>query len=78
MNATANPNRSIILSARVLNTINSLPIDDKIAIASAVAGEIILGANASGELTPLQNLVFAMIRQYVKHDTDHNAIVPIA
>lgn len=48
MNATANPNRSIILSARVLNTINSLPIDDKIAIASAVAGEIILGANASG------------------------------
>lgn len=78
MNATASTSKSIILSERVLNTINSLPVDDKIAIASAIAGEIILGANAAGALTPLQNLVFAMIRQYVKHDTDHFAIVPRA
>lgn len=78
MNAISSPSRSIILSERVLNTINSLPADDRIAIASAVAGEIILGANASSALTPLQNLVFAMIRQYVKHDTDHFEIVPRA
>ena len=75
---TASATRSIILSERVLNTINSLPVDDRIAIASAVAGELILGASASGELTPLQNLVFAMIRQYVKHDTDNCVIIPRA
>lgn len=81
MNATtttASASRSIILSERVLNTINSLPVDDRIAIASAIAGEIILGASAAGELTPLQNLVFAMIRQYVKHDTDNCVIIPRA
>ncbi len=61
--------RPIILTPRVINTINSLPVDDRIAIAGALCGEMILGADASACLTPLQSLVFAMIRQYVEHDS---------
>lgn len=64
-------NAPVYFSPRVLDTINSLPDTDRKAIAAAIAGEFILGTDSSADLTPLQNLVFAIIRQYVKHDT-HN------
>lgn len=58
----------IFISPRVINTINSLPETDRKAIAEAITGELILG-NASADLTPMQSLVFAIIRRYVDHDT---------
>ena len=60
---------SLFISPRVINTINSLPAADRVAVASAIAGELILGGKAKGELTPVQNLVFEIIRSYVKRDT---------
>ena len=64
----------IFISPRVLNTINSLPMEDRIAVATAITGEMLLGGDASGELTPMQQLVYTIIRQYVRHDT--NTVMP--
>jgi len=62
-------NSAIYISPRVINTINALPENDRIAVASAITGELILGAQASDHLTPLQTLAFSIIRSYVKNDT---------
>lgn len=63
-------NSAIYLSPRVINTINALPENDRIAVASAIAGELILGDRASGHLTPMQTLAFTIIRSYVMSDTN--------
>ncbi len=59
----------IILSPRVINTINALPDADRIAVANALTGEFILGTGTPTDLTPLQTLAMAVIRQYVRHDS---------
>lgn len=59
----------VFLSPRVINTINSLPDADRIAVANAVTGEFILGTGAPEGLTPLQSLAMAVIRQYVRRDS---------
>lgn len=68
-------NQSIVLSAHVINTIKSLPKEEKLAIVSAIAGELILGANIDDELTPSQSMLYAIIRDYVRRDSVrfHNA-----
>lgn len=58
----------VFFSPRVLSTINALPENDRKAIAAAITGEFILGAQ-TGDLTPVQTLVMAIIRRYVEHDT---------
>lgn len=62
-------NSAIYLSPRVINTLNALPEDDRIAVASAITGELILGAQATDHLTPMQTLAFTIIRSYVRSDT---------
>ncbi len=62
-------NSAIYLSPRVINTLNALPEDDRIAVASAITGELILGARATDHLTPMQTLAFTIIRSYVVNDT---------
>lgn len=59
----------VFLSPRVINTINSLPDADRIAVANAVTDEFILGIGAPAHLTPLQTLAMAVIRQYVRRDS---------
>lgn len=59
----------VFLSPRVIHTINSLPDADRIAVANAVTGEFILGTGTPADLTPLQTLVMAVIRQYVRRDS---------
>lgn len=61
--------KSILITPHVINTINSLPIDERVAIASALTGELILGKNPSKELSPLQEMIYSIIRYYVKQDT---------
>lgn len=57
------------VSNRVINTIQSLPEEDRIALSAALVGEMILGGEASTELTPIQALAYQIIRRYVKQDT---------
>lgn len=61
---------SIVITQHVINTINSLPMEERLAITAALAGEMILGADSSKALTPTQEMIFAMIKSYVKRDTE--------
>lgn len=60
-------NSSIIISDHVINTINSLPAEDRNAIAQALATEMILGCEAA--LAPVQKMLYSVIRFYVKRDS---------
>lgn len=61
---------TFVITPNVINTINSLPLEERVAMVSALAGELILGATrAEGELTPMQEVMYSMIRGYVRRDT---------
>lgn len=60
---------SILITPQVINTINSLPDEQREAIAIALAGELFLGDNYQRNLTPFQEMLFAIINFQVKQDT---------
>lgn len=62
-------NQSIVLTPHVLNTINSLPEEERIAITCALAGEMILGNSSDNGLTPEQSLIYTIIRDYIRRDS---------
>ena len=57
---------TFIITPHVINTINSLPVEERIAITAALAGEMILGTDST-------EIIFSMIRQYVRRDTERFA-----
>ena len=63
---------SFFISPRVIDTVNSLPDVDRQAITSALSREFILGTDPYSGLTPIQGMLYAMIRHYVEQDTEHN------
>lgn len=60
---------SILITPHVINTINSLPDDERTAIANTLAAELILGEKPNTSLSPMQEMVYSIIRFYVKQDT---------
>lgn len=60
---------SILISPRVINTINSLPEEERIAVVSAFVGEMIMGVDVEDSLTPTQTMLYAVIKSYVQRDT---------
>ena len=62
-------NQSIVLSQNVLNTIKSLPIEQQYSIVSAIAGEMIFDAVVGNELTAEERRLYAIIKTYVKQDS---------
>ncbi len=60
---------SVIISKRVINTINSLQSADRQPISNALSMEFILGLNPESTLTPMQNVIYSIIRFYVNQDT---------
>ena len=63
-------NQSIVISPRVISTIQALPYDDRIAVVSALAGELILGQNPEANLSPMETMLYQMILSYVRHDSN--------
>lgn len=61
--------KAFVISDHVINTINALPAEERIAVTTALAAEMILGADTRGQLTPMQEVLYSMIRQYVERDT---------
>lgn len=63
---------TFVISPRVINTINSLPVEERLAVTSALAAELILGAESAGDasLTPMQEVIYSMIKMYVRRDTE--------
>lgn len=62
-------NKSLVFSADVLRTIQSLPEDERVNIASAIAGQFILGCEIREDLSPMENLIFTMISSSVARDS---------
>jgi hypothetical protein len=60
---------TIVLSQSVINTIQSLPQDERLTIAAAIAGEMILGREVRQDLTPFENLIYTMISCNVERDS---------
>ncbi len=52
---------SFVITPHVINTINSLPMEERLAITAALAGEMILGADSRTTLTPVQEMIYSMI-----------------
>lgn len=63
---------AFFISPRVIDTINSLPLVDRLPITNALSAELILGQDPTESLTPMQNILYAMIRFYITQDTDRN------
>lgn len=60
---------SILITPHVINTINSLPDEERTAIANTLAAELILGEKPEASLSPMQEMIYSIIRFYVKQDT---------
>ena len=60
---------NIVLSRYVINTINSLPENERLSIASALAGEMILGAKLTNELNPREEMLYSVIRNFIMRDS---------
>lgn len=61
---------ALVISSHVINTLNSLPENERVAVTSALAAELILGEDVAGAgLTPMQLMLYSMIKSYVKRDT---------
>lgn len=65
---------TMVITSKVVDTINSLPPEDRGTISTALAQEFILGRDPAETLTPFQAMVYAMIRSYVSRDTRRMAL----
>lgn len=63
-------NDSIVITPHVINTINSLPKEERVAVTSAFVCEMIMGVNPEKELTSLQTMLYSVIRFYVQQDSE--------
>ena len=63
----------VYISPRVIDTITSLPQKDRQPISNALSMEFILGIDPTDTLTPMQAMLYTMIKFYVRQDTErHN------
>jgi len=66
-------NQSILITPRVLQAINALPMDERVAVVSAIAGEMFLGHAPGSALSPMETIIYSMIRSYIQHDSQRLA-----
>ncbi|MDE6278220.1 MAG: hypothetical protein K2M06_08965 [Muribaculaceae bacterium] len=64
-------NGTLVLTARVLRTIRTLPTEERMAIATAIANEIILGGAPTDEaaMSPVASMLYPLIRFDIEHDS---------
>lgn len=62
-------NQSIVISPHVINTINSLPEEERVAVVTAFVGELIMGVNPQGTLSPIQSMLYSIVKSYVERDS---------
>lgn len=58
-------NKNIIFTSQVLRTLRSLPYEERLNVASALAGEMLLGTGPCDNLSPDENIVYQMLRHNV-------------
>ena len=63
-------NRTIVFTPNVINTLRSLPVEERLSVTSALAGELLLGAGESTDLSPDENLVYQILRGFVERASE--------
>ena len=63
-------NKSVVFTPAVLNTLRSLPYEQRLEIASALTGELLLGAGESTDMQPEPSMIYSILRFYVKQASD--------
>ena len=58
-------NRTIVITPNVINTLRSLPLEERMSVASALAGEMLLGAGRCSDLAPEEDMIYQILRFYV-------------
>lgn len=67
-------NPGFTISQHVINTINALPVAERTAVASALTCEFMLGEDPTRSLSPLQNMLYTIIRYYVVRDRERAVV----
>lgn len=60
---------NIIITPRVIETIQRLPVNERRAISMALANDIFLGLDPQDSLSPYQTIIYTLIRDYVTRAT---------
>lgn len=60
---------SIVITPHVINTLKSLSGDEQLAIANALVQEMVLGEPKKMPLSPIQEMVYSIIKFYVRQDS---------
>lgn len=63
-------NLGFTVSQHVINTINALPVSERAAVATALTCEFMLGEDPTKSLSPLENMLYTIIRFYVVRDRE--------
>lgn len=58
-------NTAIVFTPHVLNTLRALPYEERLSVASALAGELLLGAGQCSDLAPEESMIYEILRFYV-------------
>ncbi|MBJ2188085.1 MAG: hypothetical protein HFJ87_05630 [Muribaculaceae bacterium] len=58
-------NRAIVITPHVINTLRSLPFEERMSVTSALAGELLLGTGPCDDLEPMETMIYQIIRFYV-------------
>ncbi len=62
-------NHNIVFTPHVINTLRALPVNERLNIASALAGELLLGAEIN-DLEPIETMIYSILRFYIKQDSN--------
>lgn len=62
-------NQTIVITPHVINTLRSLPYTERLNVASALAGEMLLGACAD-DLEPIESMIYSILRFYIRQDSN--------
>lgn len=62
-------NNSIVISSHVINTINSLPKEERIAVISAFVSDMIIGENPESDLSSVETMLYSVIKFYIQQDS---------
>ena len=65
---------SIVISPRVIRTLQQLPANERSIVSTAVAQYLFLGIDPSDTLSPYQNMIVAFILDYVRRDTRRHTV----
>lgn len=66
-------NRAIVITSNVINTLRSLPYEERLNVASALAGEMLLGTGPCNDLAPDEDLIYQILRCYVNRASERFA-----